>query len=164
MFESAGASWDDTRRHIVQNVLLIAGLLGSDPIGTVLDDEIVFGRTWYSVRAPIKGDFLQFGEQTHRKRHARVVGDRTFDDPVALPIDPNSVLHDLDRGVEPVRDDFDIAPVSAKRFDRGRNVILAKVVQADDRAEVQIVIPRNQCLISNSAETRALAKKKDYTL
>ena len=92
------------------------------------------------------------------------MSDRTLDDSVALPVDPNSVLHDLDRGVESVRDDLDIAPDSTKRFDRGRNVILAKVVQADNRAEVQIVVPRNQRLISNRAETSPLAKKKNYAL
>ena len=90
--------------------------------------------------------------------------DRALDDSVALPIDPDAILEDLDRRVQLAAPHLYVASVGPKRLDSRFNHLLAEAMRADDRAKIQVVVPRDQRLVSHRAETGALAQKEHHTL
>ena len=162
--EPSGAARYGPLRHVVQNVFLVPDLLGRASVRTVLIDEIVLGRTRNEELRPEKLDPLQLGEQTDRKRHTGVVGNRAFDYSIALPVDSDSIFHDLHRGIQAIAKHLDITAIRAECFHDGLDHVLRKAVQAHDRAEVEIVVPRNQRVISNSTQASALAEEEDNAM
>jgi hypothetical protein len=55
---------------------------------------------------------------------------------------------------------FSVIPTISECRDHGFNLALSESVKSDHRAEIKIVIPRNESIVSDSAEAGALPQEE----
>ena len=151
-------------RHIVENILFITGLFWRDPVWSVFIKKVLSGWTGNEILFANEVDLNQRSEQADGKRHAWIMRDRSFDYAVTLPINPDPIFHDLDGGVEAFPVDLDVTPDCPERLDRGFDRVFGEAMHVDDRAEVQVVVPRDQCVIPHRTQASTLPQEENHTV
>ena len=119
LFQPSRTARNGSSRHGVQNILFITSLFWCFPVRTVLETQVLFRRVRDEILIAVKFNLAQLFEQSYRKGYARIVRNRSFDHTVTLPIDPDPVFHDLNRGVETLSMNFDVTIDCPKRLDGG---------------------------------------------